>query len=95
MINFLICLVIYCTVDCGIPSPSVNARIVRYSGTKVGDHLIMQCDEGFVPSAMMPAMCTNSGTWTPAPGSYKCTSMEGNCNSGNDTYIAMYLLLVP
>ena len=39
--------------------------------------MTFQCNEGYVPSAVMTAICNEYGMWVPAPEKHNCTFVEG------------------
>ena len=67
-------------MDCGIPIPPNNGSILKYSGTKLGDFVIFNCNEGFRPSGEVNGTCISNAMWNPASESHNCTLIEGMIN---------------
>ena len=68
---------VFCIVDCGIPRAPMNSTIINYSGTKVGDIVTFECDEGYRPSAKINGTCQMDSMWDPSPEIYNCTLIYG------------------
>lgn len=68
---------LYFTVNCGVPVPPMNGRIVLCLHTREGAEVTFQCDNGFRPSNIMNSTCANTGFWIPAPHRLNCTLVTG------------------
>ena len=53
-----------------------------YSHSKEGANVTFQCSDGFEPSTVMTATCTDIGVWNPLPEEHNCTLVEGNTVQG-------------
>lgn len=64
-------------VDCGIPAPPVNGRVVEFTDSRGGTGVSYHCNEGYVPSIVLNSTCTNAGVWEPVPAEHNCTLVVG------------------
>ncbi len=60
-------------MDCDEPPPPLNGRIENSSQDSV---IIFRCNEGFIPSTEMMAICTSDGEWEPVPELLECRKYE-------------------
>ena len=58
----------HAVMDCGEPDPPTNGFLEDNSGSEI----FYQCNEGFLPTGRMMAVCTEEG-WSPDPANLSCT----------------------
>ena len=51
----------------------LNGFVGNYLHTREGATVTYQCNNGFLPSSTMTAMCANTAKWIPAPEQENCT----------------------
>ncbi len=44
----------------------MNGSVLDYSHAREGANVSYQCDEGYTPSGIIMATCTNTSKWIPA-----------------------------
>ena len=76
-------------VNCSDPTPPVDGSIDPYHNTTEGAEIFFRCNPGFVPAALMTAVCGADGRWNPNPAGLVCT-----CESSTTVYVYTELLLV-
>lgn len=59
-------------MNCGVPSPPTNGSVGNYLHTRKGATVTYQCDDGYIPSTVMTAMCTDTTKWVPLPEIHDC-----------------------
>ena len=65
------------TAQCPNPAPPINGTISNFLTRRIFDVIAFMCDDGFRPSNMSSATCSNLGTWVPDPEDHECTLVEG------------------
>ena len=66
-------LAVFSTADCVVPLPPLNGSILQLTGTDPGDIVTFACDNFFLPSTEVTAVCTEERLWDPPPEDYICT----------------------
>ena len=62
-------------VDCSHPQPPTNGSLGEYVKTTKGSNLTFQCNDGYIPSIVMTAICID-GVWDPPPEEHNCTENQ-------------------
>ncbi len=65
--------------NCFDPIPPINGSIDPYNVTTEGATISFQCDDGYVPTALIASICNRSlSEWTPPPQLHNCSLLQGN-----------------
>ncbi len=65
--------IFYFEVTCDFPTPPINGSVSDYLDNRIGATVTYQCNDGFIPSVEMTAICSNETvSWLPAPDQHVC-----------------------
>ncbi len=60
-------------VTCDFPTSPINGSVSDYLDNRIGATVTYQCNDGFIPSVEMTAICSNETvSWLPAPDQHVC-----------------------
>ena len=60
-------------VNCSDPTPPMDGSIASYQNTTEGAEISFMCNQMFVPTERMTAMCGADQRWSPDPAGHRCT----------------------
>ena len=64
--------------ECSRPPVAGDGVVIHnYTTTFEGSSITFTCEDGFLPSDIIAATCTEEGHWSTDPATYMCTSITG------------------
>ena len=60
-------------VRCNEPVPPKNGQFVSGSRRTEGSEVVFMCNDGFLPSGEISAICRPDMIWVPDPGTFQCS----------------------